>query len=119
MIPHNDEELNLIGLDMEQVVTDKLENTMLPAEEDGSQCDTESFDHIKDEKVDLINFEKNNMIVQTSEYETYVEANSYDIVFSMRRKVGGKIIHMDLSSAYMDKVTFHPEISGHKWEYVL
>lgn len=69
----------------------------------------------KDEKDDLVNSEKNNKLVQTNESETNVEANAQDIVFSMRRKVGGRRFLVDVSSAHMDKVTFYPE---KKWSEV-
>lgn len=46
MISLNDEEIDLIDLAMEQVFTNKPGNTMLPTEEDGNLCDTESFNHI-------------------------------------------------------------------------
>ncbi|KAI5412002.1 hypothetical protein KIW84_056899 [Lathyrus oleraceus] len=58
-----------------------------------------------------------NLDVPDNMYDAKV--NAHDIVFSMMRKVGGKRIHVDVSSAQMDKVTFHPEISGHKWKYSL
>lgn len=46
MTPHEDEDFDLSGLDMKQVVTDKSGNTMLFAEEDESFCDAETLYHI-------------------------------------------------------------------------
>ena len=47
--------------------------------------------------------------VQISESETNVEAKVKDIVFTLRRKVGGKRFHLDVTSAHMDNVSFHYE----------
>lgn len=44
--PHEDEDIGLIGLDVEQVVAVKSRNTMLLAEENRSFCDAETFDII-------------------------------------------------------------------------
>lgn len=49
---------------------------------------------------------------------TYVEANVHDIVVTMRRKTRGKIIHVDVTSAHMDNMSFHSKTIVQKWEYV-
>lgn len=46
MTPHYDEDFDLIDPDVEQVVTIKLRNTMLHAEEDETFFDTETFEPI-------------------------------------------------------------------------
>lgn len=44
--PHNNEDFNLSGLDMEQFMIDKSGNIMLHVEEDGILCDIKTFDPI-------------------------------------------------------------------------
>lgn len=44
--PHEDKEINVIGLEIEKSFTDILQKYMLSIEEDGSPCDAETFDPI-------------------------------------------------------------------------
>ncbi|KAI5433741.1 hypothetical protein KIW84_020851 [Lathyrus oleraceus] len=43
MSPHNNEDVDLSGLAMKQVIIDKLGNTLLPVGEDESICDADTF----------------------------------------------------------------------------
>lgn len=43
MSPHNREDVDITGIAMKQVVTDKSGNLLLPTREDGSICDVNTF----------------------------------------------------------------------------
>lgn len=60
----------------------------------------------------------NKKLVQISDFEADDKEDIMDIVHSVRRKVGGKIIHVNVSPAHMDNVLFHCETSVQKWKYV-
>lgn len=57
-------------------------------------------------------------LVQTSDYETDDEEDVIDIMHTVRRKVGGKIILVNIHSAPMDNESFYSETSVHKCKYV-
>ncbi|CAI8592904.1 unnamed protein product [Vicia faba] len=57
-------------------------------------------------------------LVQSSDYETKVESNVQDIVSTIRRKVGGKRILVNVIAAPLDNVSFHSESSVQKWKFV-
>lgn len=57
-------------------------------------------------------------LVQTSESETYVEADVHDIVSIISIKIGGKRILVNVFVAPIDNVSFHYEISVHNYKYV-
>lgn len=67
----------------------------------------------KDEQGAPVNSEVNKNLVQTS------EAIAQDIMLTMRRKVGGKRIHVDITYAHMDNVSFHSETRVQKWKCIL
>lgn len=46
-------------------------------------------------------------LVQTSDSETDDELDVLDILTFSRRKIGGKIIHVNISAALLDNVSFH------------
>lgn len=56
---------------------------------------------------------------QTRDSKGNVEANVQDIMSTLRKKVEEKRFHVDVYSAPMDNVSFHPEIILQKWKYVL
>lgn len=51
---------------------------------------------------------------QSSDSETGVEQDVHDILSTIRRKVCGKRIHVNVPTAPMDNVSLHYEISVHK-----
>lgn len=57
--------------------------------------------------------------VQIRDYETNVEPEVQDIVSTLRRKVGGKIFHVDVTFANMDNVSFPPKTIFQNRKYVL
>ena len=69
----------------------------------------------KDEQTALVNFEVNRKLVLTNESETNVEAYVQDII---RRRGGGKRIHVNVSFTHIDNVSLHSEISVQKWKYI-
>ena len=71
----------------------------------------------KDEQVAFVNYKVNNKLVRISEFMMDVEANVQDMVVTMRRKIGGKRTHVDVTSAHID-MSFHSETSSKKWEYI-
>lgn len=73
----------------------------------------------KDEQVGLVISEVNDKLVQISEFETNAEAKVQDIVFTLRIKVGGKRVYVDVTYSHMDNVSFHPETNFQKWKYAL
>lgn len=97
-----------INKDVNQVVLDNMYDILV----------TEFLTQWKDEQVAIVNSEVNNKLVQTSESEKKYKEKVQDIVSTMRRKVGEKIIHMIITFAHMNNVSFHSETSIHKWKYV-
>ncbi|KAI5416151.1 hypothetical protein KIW84_041263 [Lathyrus oleraceus] len=51
--------------------------------------------------------------------KTKVDAKVQDIVSALRRKVGEKIFHVDVTSTHMENLSFHSETSVQQWKYVL
>lgn len=54
----------------------------------------------------------------TSDYETNEEEYVLDMMHTLRRKVGGKRVPVNIPYAPMDNVSFHFETSVQKWKYV-
>lgn len=71
------------------------------------------------ENLPLLISEVNKKLVQTSESVSDVEANVRDIMVTMRRKIWGKMIHVDITPSHMDIASFYYETSVQKWKYVL
>lgn len=59
----------------------------------------------------------NRNLVQSSDSETDVEEHVQYIVATIRRKVGGNRIHVNIPAASMDNVSFHFETNVQKWKY--
>lgn len=55
--------------------------------------------------------------LQSSESEIDSEVDVLDIVASSRRKIGGKIIVVNIQAAPLDNVSFHYKGSVQKWKY--
>lgn len=60
----------------------------------------------------------NRNIFQTSDFKEDDEEEVLDNVHTVRKKVGGKRIHVNASSPHMDNVSFHYETGVKKWKYV-
>lgn len=56
--------------------------------------------------------------VQSNESEKDGGANALDIMTSSRRKIGGKIIFINIPSAPLDNFSFHSKKNMQKWRYV-
>lgn len=56
--------------------------------------------------------------VQSNDSEIDVEEDVWDIVPTIRIKIGGKIITLNVPTAPLDNVSFHSESSLQKWKYV-
>lgn len=72
----------------------------------------------KEEQVSHDNSEVIRKLVQTRESDINSEAYIQNIVSTMRRKVGGKRIHLNVTSSHMDNMSFQSEANAQKWKYV-
>ena len=73
----------------------------------------------KDEEVYLASYKVNSKIVKTGESLTDDEAYFQDIVCTVRKKVGGKRIRVNVIVAPLYNMSFHYKTSVQKQKYIL